>query len=111
VLVGFAPVDFYLKNGARADVYHSTLKNKLQRKNLVVRKFSFVTKLLFHPGAENEVSGVEYERHGQTFVATATKETILSAGALSTPKILMLSGIGPKEHLHEMKVYFYLFIV
>jgi len=93
-----------MRNGARADAYRSTLRNKFQRKNLVVRKFSFVTKLLFHSGAENDVSGVEYERHGKTFIATAAKETILSAGALSTPKILMLSGIGPQEHLLDMNV-------
>lgn len=48
--------------------------------------------------------GVEYTRHGQTHVAMATKEVILSAGALQTPKILMLSGIGPADHLKSFGV-------
>ena len=99
-------MEFYTKNGARDDTYHTTLKKNLERPNLVVRKYSFVTRLLFRPGSDNEVMGVEYERHGKTYVATAERETILSAGALSTPKILMLSGIGPKAHLEEMKVIF-----
>ncbi len=48
--------------------------------------------------------GVEYDRHGMRKVATATKEVVLSAGAINTPKILMLSGIGPKAHLESFQV-------
>lgn len=43
--------------------------------------------------------GVEYIRHGRKRIARATKEVIVSAGAVNSPQILMLSGIGPRDHL------------
>lgn len=44
--------------------------------------------------------GVEYfDKHGQVHMARARKEVIVSAGAINTPKVLMLSGVGPAEHL------------
>lgn len=43
-------------------------------------------------GPGNQVVGVEYERHGAKRFAIATKEVVLCAGAVNTPKILMLSG-------------------
>lgn len=93
-----------MKKGVRQDTYRATLKRIMDRENLVIRKYSFVTRLLFSPGSRNEVIGVEYERHGRIYFAKATRETILSSGALGSPKILMLSGIGPKEHLEQLKV-------
>jgi choline dehydrogenase len=48
--------------------------------------------------------GVQYERFGRTELAIASREVILSAGALLTPKLLMLSGIGPRMHLQQMGV-------
>lgn len=48
--------------------------------------------------------GVTYYRHGLTKFARATKEIILSAGAVMSPKILMNSGIGPTQHLEEIGV-------
>ena len=97
-------MEFYLRRGLRSDAYTSTLKQNLQRSNLILRKYSFVTRLVFSSGSNNEVIGVEYERHGKTYVAKARRETVLCAGVLSTPKILMLSGIGPKRDLAELNV-------
>lgn len=48
--------------------------------------------------------GVTFERYGKKFLATASKEVILSAGTINTPQLLMLSGIGPKNHLKEFQV-------
>lgn len=61
-------------------------------------------------GQENRAFGVEYERHGETYVAKATKEVILSAGSIQSPRILMHSGIGPKKHLEEIGVSIYSYI-
>jgi choline dehydrogenase-like flavoprotein len=49
---------------------------------------------------------VEYERHGEKHTVYARREILLSAGAVGSPKILMLSGIGPKRHLDEFGVSF-----
>lgn len=64
-----------------------------------------ILQILFREGSR-EVYGVEYERHGRVERAIATKEVIISAGAITTPKLLMLSGIGPWEHLHQLGVSF-----
>jgi len=55
-------------------------------------------------GESNTAYGVVYEKHGQRTYAFAKKEVILSAGALNSPKILMLSGIGPENHLKQLHV-------
>jgi len=43
-------------------------------------------------------------RHGKIRFARARKEIIVSAGTIESPKLLMLSGIGPKKHLTDLKV-------
>ena len=48
---------------------------------------------------EGHAYGVQLERFGQKMTFEASKEVILSAGALGSPKLLMLSGVGPKDHL------------
>ena len=51
-----------------------------------------------------QATGVEYLWKGEIRTVSVSKEVILSAGALASPKILMLSGVGPKDHLREMEV-------
>ncbi|ODM94801.1 L-sorbose 1-dehydrogenase [Orchesella cincta] len=53
---------------------------------------------------DNTAFGVEYDRHGVKKMAYATKEVIITAGAIETPKLLMLSGIGPRTHLADLGV-------
>lgn len=57
-----------------------------------------VTKILFDG---KRATGVAYHRHGQLFEARADRAVILTAGAFVTPQLLMLSGIGPADHLKE----------
>lgn len=65
-----------------------------------------VTKVLFDSSSDNlpRAVGVEYVKNDKTFTVKSQKEVILSAGALATPQLLMLSGIGPKEQLKEHEV-------
>lgn len=49
--------------------------------------------------------GVLYEHKGVQRIIKARKEVIVSGGTIASPQILMLSGIGPKEHLEEVGVY------
>jgi choline dehydrogenase-like flavoprotein len=57
-----------------------------------------VTKILIDK-KKKKVTGVEYIKDGKNKVIRVRKEVILSAGAIQSPQVLMLSGIGPKEHL------------
>ncbi len=52
----------------------------------------------------NHATGVEVNKDGQDHMVRANKDIILSAGAIETPKLLMLSGIGPREQLEKYKV-------
>lgn len=71
------------------------------RKNLKVSLHSFVTRVLFEG---KKATGVEFIKEGKRYRATATKEVILSAGAINSPQILMLSGIGPKDELERLGI-------
>lgn len=74
-----------------------------KRKNLHVVTSAMVTKVLMDESTKTAV-GVAFERDGQTYTVYAKKEVILSAGALRSPQLLMLSGIGPKEQLDALNI-------
>ena len=52
----------------------------------------------------NRATGVQYIHRGILKTVFATKEVILSAGAIGSPQILLMSGIGPAHHLEQLKV-------
>ncbi|KAJ8713014.1 hypothetical protein PYW08_008318 [Mythimna loreyi] len=88
-------------------VRHSTARAFLapikDRKNLHVIKHGLVTKVLFNPGTKT-VKGVQIHKDGKDIIVNAKKEVIVSGGAINSPQILMLSGIGPKKHLQDMNI-------
>ena len=63
---------------------------------------AFVTKVILDE--DNRAVGVLFDRNGQTHSVYARKEVILSAGAINTPQLLMLSGIGPCSHLESLGI-------
>lgn len=88
--------------GARTSSNKAYLFGK-RRRNLHVTKLSTVHRILFDEGRGRAI-GVEFAKRGRLFTVYADKEVIVSAGAISTPKLLMLSGIGPAEHLKEVGI-------
>lgn len=73
------------------------------RPNLFVRKLTMVTKIIIDRSTNTAV-GVQYTSNGRKGRAYAKREVIVTAGAINSPQLLMLSGIGPKEHLEDMKI-------
>ncbi|XP_070387854.1 glucose dehydrogenase [FAD, quinone]-like [Dermacentor albipictus] len=98
----FSRVQNNIKNGERWSSSRSFITNDVRRReNFDVALYSHVTKVLFQ-GAT--AIGVEYKRDLGTHTVLAKKEVILCAGAISSPQLLMLSGIGPREHLESLGV-------
>jgi choline dehydrogenase-like flavoprotein len=94
-------------DGKRSSTYHAFLEGKAeQRPNLTVICGAQVTKVILEDGPDGlRATGVEYRADdGATVVVQAAREVILSAGAVGSPQILMLSGIGPKSELEAVGV-------
>ena len=91
------------RNGARESTNVAFIRPiRGKRRNLVVKSRSYVTKILIDP-VTKKATGVEYISNttGKKEVATAKKEVIVSAGAINSPQILMVSGIGPADELKK----------
>jgi choline dehydrogenase len=86
------------KRGKRHSTAAAYLKPALVRSNLTVLTHAMATRLLLD---KRRVVGVEFIRDGRTERFNATREVILSGGAINSPQLLMLSGIGPAEHLNS----------
>lgn len=102
VEIGFGLSDANVRNGQRVSAADAYLRPIADRPNLRVITDSVVRRLLIHDGV---CSGVEYG-DGVVYgsVATARREVILTAGAIGSAQLLMLSGIGPAEHLAQLGI-------
>jgi choline dehydrogenase-like flavoprotein len=86
------------KNGERFSAAKAYLTPNVQRPNLQVFTGAHTTRILME---HKRAVGVEFVQGGETKQLRAAKEVLLCAGALQSPQILMLSGIGPHKHLVE----------
>jgi choline dehydrogenase-like flavoprotein len=77
------------------------LRSAMTRQNLVVITECTVTRIVVERG---RAVGVEYRRYGREEVARAESEVIITAGAIGSPKLLMLSGIGPADELKAVGI-------
>ncbi|MFC0038006.1 GMC family oxidoreductase N-terminal domain-containing protein [Actinomadura rayongensis] len=94
--VGFYQVTH--KRGKRWSTAAGYLRPALARPNLTVETDALATGVIIEDG---RAVGVRYERRGENREARADAEVILSGGAVNSPQLLMLSGIGPADHLRE----------
>jgi choline dehydrogenase len=84
------------RNGMRWTTADGYISPARKRGNFSVLTNTLVVRVRIENGA---AVGVEAERDGQRGFIRATREVILSAGAINTPQLLMLSGVGPADHL------------
>ena len=101
------------RDGKRSSTYHAFLEGDVeQRPNLEVICGAQVTRVVLEgePGSGDgegdlRATGVEYRTaDGETAVARAAREVVLSAGAVGSPHILLLSGVGPRDQLEAVGV-------
>ena len=100
-MTGFMIPSVAMKNGARADAYRMYLRPVMNRPNLTVLKHARVIKILFEAGG---AVGVTYSRYGSTRSVFSSREVIVSAGTVNSAKLLMLSGVGPADHLTSLNI-------
>ena len=98
---GFGHYDTTTRNGERWSTASAYLKPIRDRANLTVLTRAEVTRLVLDG---RRVLGAELLQDGETLRIDAAKETVLAAGVFNSPKILMLSGIGPAEELQALGI-------
>lgn len=90
-----------IRNGFRCSAAVAYLRPARRRPNLEIRTGALACRLLMEG---RKVTGVVYRRHGVEKSVRVNREVILAAGAIASPQLLMLSGIGPGEHLSALGI-------
>jgi choline dehydrogenase len=86
------------RKGRRWSTYQAYLRPAAKRPNLTVLTGAHATRVVVEGG---RAVGVAYVREGEELVARAEAEVVLAGGAVNSPQLLMLSGIGPADHLRQ----------
>ena len=93
------------KNGERYSAAKAYLKPAMGRPNLKVITEAHTTRILTEPAANGpKAVGVEYRQGGTLHQILCSREVLLCAGALQSPQVLMLSGIGPAAQLQQHSI-------
>ncbi|TDW61496.1 choline dehydrogenase-like flavoprotein [Novosphingobium sp. PhB55] len=98
---GFGRYDLNQRKGTRLSSARAFLHPVLKRPNLTVLDETLVRRIVFDRG---RAIGIEIERQGARSIVGARREIVLCAGATNSPQLLMLSGIGPADHLREVGI-------
>ncbi len=93
---GFGQKFMNVDRGIRASTGYSYLKAAKKRPNLTILKRALVTRIVFEG---KTATGIECKIGGKTSVYSAKREVILSAGAIGSPQLLQVSGVGPRKIL------------
>lgn len=95
--------DGIVRNGSKCSTGKAFLRPVRNRTNLHVAMQSRVLKVVIDP--DNKTArGVQFHRNGENITVHARREVILSAGTVNSPQLLMLSGVGPAEHLEQLGI-------
>jgi choline dehydrogenase len=94
---GFGPMEQTVHDGRRWSAANAYLRPALKRENVAITR-ALARRVVMEEG---RAVGVEVERSGKIEVIRARREVILAASSINSPKLLMLSGIGPAAHLAE----------
>jgi choline dehydrogenase len=98
---GISRIELFVGDGERQSSSRAYLYPAMRRTNLKVETQAHTTRILIDKG---RAIGVEYVQRGQLHRVRAEREVVLSGGAYNSPQVLMLSGIGPADHLRAMGV-------
>lgn len=98
---GVGPTDSTMADSERWSSSRAFLRPAMSRPNLEVLTQAHVTRILFK---HRRAVGVEYLQHGRLHSLRAEREVILSGGAVNSPQILQLSGIGDPDRLRELGI-------
>ncbi len=102
---GLGPMDMTVHKGRRWSTAMAYLRPALTRKNLKLQTRSLVTHVMFEgPAGAPRAVGVEVSHGGQLQQLRATREVILSGGAINSPQLLQLSGIGNPDELKALGI-------
>ncbi|XP_072155161.1 glucose dehydrogenase [FAD, quinone]-like [Bemisia tabaci] len=102
---GFSVPQGTIRNGSRCSVAKAFLLPVRERPNLSVSMNSRVTRIGFdHRESTPRARSVFFVKDNKKHLVKSRKEIVLSAGTIGSPQILMLSGVGPKEHLKGLGI-------
>ncbi|WP_425062972.1 choline dehydrogenase [Pyruvatibacter mobilis] len=98
---GFARYEHTIKGSKRCSAAQAYLVPALNRKNLVAETDARSTRILFNG---TKVTGIEYVQKGEVKQVQVNKELILSGGAINSPQLLLLSGIGNADYVKKFGI-------
>ncbi len=96
---GFGPMAMTVGGGRRSSAANAYLRPAMRRPNLSLQTHALAVRVLFE---NRRAAGVEYRHGGERCSARVRREVILSCGAINSPQLLKLSGVGPAEELRTM---------
>jgi len=98
---GIGRLDMSVAHGERCSTAQAYLRPAMRRQNLSVRTQALAARVLFE---ERRATGVCYRRGGEEFIARARREVLLCGGAINSPQLLKLSGVGPAAELRAQGI-------
>lgn len=99
--LGFSRSQYTIRNGRRSSASSAFLHPAMKRPNLTVKTSALAHRILMDG---TRAVGIEYEYDGEVLTAYVEREVILSGGVFNSPQLLMLSGIGPADHLKDFDI-------